>query len=993
MAATQRQIVKGTEANPGTASSATFAVALGAVLAGSSLAVAFTYSAGAQQTVSIADSLGQTWTVVQHRYDSTANATGLVLAKFDGTVVGTPTITVTYGSSVTYRSGVAREISGTSGLVTSAINLQAGSVPATDGVTSTAQTIATSGLMIAVAMNDGDARIANAGTGFTDDGTHFIWEFTPGFARFEHKSVTAGSVAGTFTESGTAGLNSYLTGMMVFGDSGVAAPTPLAPISASVAPAAVAAPVPLLRAGFGQPSQVATVVAPIFVRGPQEPVAPSRLAGVFVAAAAGVAAQISARTVPDQTLPVPALYAGSANDPGTITIGGVAGAFLPDEAAPPTGPRLFAGVPFFSAPVASVIAASGPASPVALAPSPALRAGFGQAAQVAVITHASDALPPVASSNPTLFVGVIPAGTAAGTIVRSTLVQLQELPPRGSIAAGFGFPSQVASIVFSPSAPPPVASPTPATFAGFGQAAQPPVISGPATAPFAGLPPLGAISAGFGLPSQVAVITVAASAPPALAVVQPAWTAGVIPPATTAGAVFRPLVVPVGELPPRGSIAAGFGFPAQNAAIVSAPTLPPRADLPPQGSTFAGFGQAAQPPVILRSAEVLRQVDAGATSLVAGFGQAAQVAVVVTAPRLPAHAESFLLPALVTGAGQVTLPVPPIYSAPRSASWAELPPQPVARAGFGQAPQVAQVITAPSAAPAVERFLLPSLAAGSGQAPTLPVPPVYSAPQSAAWVNLPPSPSLRAGFGQAAQVAQIIGQPSAAPSVDLLVAGRLFVGFGQVVTPVPFVGVAPQLPPVAPLPPAPARLDGFGFPAQVATVLAPLPAPLAAFAFGSLSPGVVPPIARPATILQSAPPPAAGLPPLPGLFLGFGQAAQVPVITSPVIVPANASVPPAGAMFAGVPIQPTAFIVSVHPPAAARLPPSIATLKGFGFPPGIAAVITVPFVTTGITLLPPGTSIFAGFGQPAPLFREATRSRSLTIDATGIGRILPRKPS
>lgn len=227
MAATARQIVKGTEANPGSASSTTYALTFGPVLATSSLSLLLCYSAGSQQNPTlIADtSLNSGWSSKQHRYDSSGNATGLILLSVDNVAAAavSNTVTVTFPTSVTYRSAVGFEISGTGGYLDSAINLQAGSVTGTDAITSTAKTIGAAGILLAVGFNDGDTLIPTAGTGFTDDGTHFIWEFS-GFARFQHKAVTAGSVAGTFTQSGTNGNNSYLTGMMAFSDAGAAQP-------------------------------------------------------------------------------------------------------------------------------------------------------------------------------------------------------------------------------------------------------------------------------------------------------------------------------------------------------------------------------------------------------------------------------------------------------------------------------------------------------------------------------------------------------------------------------------------------------------------------------------------------------------------------------------------------------------------------------------------------------------------------------------------------
>lgn len=583
-------------------------------------------------------------------------------------------------------------------------------------------------------------------------------------------------------------------------------------------------PLPQVFAGAGQAAQAPAIIQTRERAANYLPAsAPTIYAGVLAAAAAGVAAQISAPNVPLPAAPAPALYAGSANDPGVVG-SGIASAFLPDEAPAPVGPGLFLGVSVASPTAATIAFAFAPTAPTTHRPT--IIAGAGQAAQAPVI--AGSVVPPSAA-----------------------------LPPPASLFAGFGAAAQVASVVSVPHPRPWATATAPALFVGAGQAAKPAVILGSPIAPFASLPPLGALAAGFGNAAQVATIALASSAPAPASTTTPAWFAGVIPPATTSGIVAHATVVQLQELPPRGSIAAGFGLPAQVGAVVSAPTNAPRAELPPQGATFAGFGLPAQSPVILRSAEVLRPVETARAALFAGFGQAAQSATVISAPRLPANAERFFVPILSAGAGQILLPVPPVYSAARFAPWVELPPNVTVRAGAGQ----------PAQAPAV-----------------------YS--------------------------------PQVLPSVT-----------------------------------------------------APPPA-------GSLSAGVVPTIAAVAAVYQTIPPAAAALPPVPLLARGFGQAAQPPVIMFAVQHAPRGELPPMGALFIGVPLQPAAFILRSPAVFETSLPPASFLARGFGQPSQVATVITVPFVTTGITLLPPGTALFAGFGQATPLFQgpAAPPWCSLVID-------------
>lgn len=220
------QQAKATEANPGnvgaTTITATFASAL---TSGSSLYCVFAYSNTATVTVTVSDPTNGSWTTLGQVVDS-GDATIIGHAVFDGSTATTAvTVTVTFASAQTYRSCRIFEIGPTAGLdqhaePTAQVSPGTGTdVITTGNMTPTSQP----GLLVANCDNGSNIHTPAVGTGMSDDGTHFIWEFVVPFERAEHAGYSSlSAIAGTFTSSAGGGTDTYLTVGALFKPSGAA---------------------------------------------------------------------------------------------------------------------------------------------------------------------------------------------------------------------------------------------------------------------------------------------------------------------------------------------------------------------------------------------------------------------------------------------------------------------------------------------------------------------------------------------------------------------------------------------------------------------------------------------------------------------------------------------------------------------------------------------------------------------------------------------------
>lgn len=176
----------------------------GNTTAGSSLLVFFTYSSGSTLTVTVSDDRNAgNWTLFSQQVDTGAQ-TVVGMAYRDGVVGGSiPTVTVSTGaSSVPYRALKFYEIGGTSGFDKGASNFQTAPTTAPDAVLTpaTATLAGQPALAVCAGMNTLNIFTPNSGTGFTNDGTAFQWEFSVPFCRFETKYLTATTgIAATFT--------------------------------------------------------------------------------------------------------------------------------------------------------------------------------------------------------------------------------------------------------------------------------------------------------------------------------------------------------------------------------------------------------------------------------------------------------------------------------------------------------------------------------------------------------------------------------------------------------------------------------------------------------------------------------------------------------------------------------------------------------------------------------------------------------------------------
>ena len=419
---------------------------------------------------------------------------------------------------------------------------------------------------------------------------------------------------------------------------------------------------PRLMTGAGQAAQVAMIFAPFDPRAPWPMGSSELLAG----AAAVAPTPLFMTAVADPRAPwpttVPSLLVGSgqAAQPPVIVTG------VPDARAPwalPPLDELLAGSSFIPlvkayltvppdprAPVPTVtpelligsgqaaqppvILESFPAAQAILPPSQAYYAGFGQAAQVAVIVAGP---PDPRSPWPTATAEIL---TGSGKAAQPPVIVVGAADPRApwvttvpELLAGGNAPASAAAVIVAetPTRPPVALPPTGKVIAGAGQAAQPAQI---VTAPTDPRPPwpIGSYELLAGVASAQATVAVLVTSPSDPRSPWPTTTAellagfgkaaqspviitgppdarspvpttvgqslpGVIPPPPPTGVI---VVGPVDARSPWPSasaeLVAGFGKPAQVPVIVSPFLLPPFADtgLPPVTAIYAGFGQPAQ---------------------------------------------------------------------------------------------------------------------------------------------------------------------------------------------------------------------------------------------------------------------------------------------------------------------------------------------------------------------------------------------------------------
>lgn len=180
--------------------------------AGDYVVVGITYGNATAVTESIADGTNA-YTKVGSTLTDGTNGQNMAVFVCKSAAAGSFTLTVTFGSSVSYRGIMYARYTGLDNAATPA---QAGSVvvnagTGTDAITSGNVTPAGQPAMIftfAVEVSGGGSALA-FGSGFVDRGAMTNWNTYIGFSRFEDKRVTSTSgVPGTFTVS--AGTHSYL---------------------------------------------------------------------------------------------------------------------------------------------------------------------------------------------------------------------------------------------------------------------------------------------------------------------------------------------------------------------------------------------------------------------------------------------------------------------------------------------------------------------------------------------------------------------------------------------------------------------------------------------------------------------------------------------------------------------------------------------------------------------------------------------------------------
>lgn len=195
--------------NGSSTTSTTFAVTLGSsVKAGNLLAVSMLWATGAESDfVSIADNLGNTYTLVDH---TVANGDPARTYYAKNILGGSCTITVTLNTARGFETIMVHEISGcstTSPLDQHVLNSQSGPSTATDAVTTTNVTTTHDGEYIygSVFLHNNFADTYTAGTGYTRENLA-VGDATHGAAADEFKiQTTAGAIAATFTRTASTG--------------------------------------------------------------------------------------------------------------------------------------------------------------------------------------------------------------------------------------------------------------------------------------------------------------------------------------------------------------------------------------------------------------------------------------------------------------------------------------------------------------------------------------------------------------------------------------------------------------------------------------------------------------------------------------------------------------------------------------------------------------------------------------------------------------------
>lgn len=186
------------------------------VTVGNTLAVWSFYGGTIAQFTSIADNLGNTYTLVRHENPSGGGEDTHSLFTAPVTVGGACTITITLSASVGYRSMLVHEVSGrhaTAPLDVSGFNFQASPTTAANNITSGAQTTTVNGCYIfgVTAFENTANRGLLPGTVvafkevLTSPGTGVApGNGTGAISSEEFVQTTAGSIAATFTLVGTA---------------------------------------------------------------------------------------------------------------------------------------------------------------------------------------------------------------------------------------------------------------------------------------------------------------------------------------------------------------------------------------------------------------------------------------------------------------------------------------------------------------------------------------------------------------------------------------------------------------------------------------------------------------------------------------------------------------------------------------------------------------------------------------------------------------------
>jgi hypothetical protein len=230
---------------------------------------------------------------------------------------------------------------------------------------------------------------------------------------------------------------------------------------------------------------------------------------------------------------------------------------------------------------------------------------------------------------------------------------------------------------------------------------------------------------------------------------------------------------------------------------------------------------------------------------------------------------------------------------------------------------------------------------------------------------LPPTDYIFEGFGFPAESPVIITLPPPSPYVALPPQDYVIPGFGYPAQPAVLYKAAPA--DYVPLPPTDYVIAGYGQPAQPSAIFIGVPAPaeilppqdyiFAGYGFQPEAPIIIPAIPPPQVPL---------LPPPQYVLAGYGFPAQLAQIIEAFDSRAPyPTVTPELVVGYGVAAEPPVIIPAIPPPQVPLLPPPTFVLAGYGFPAQLAQII--PAVPPPVAELPPLDSIFAGFGKPPAL--------------------------